>query len=167
MKNKTAFYFLALIPCLVFITCGKREITRHAHGKVVDRFDGTPVPHATVFIVDHKEKYFPQWEDILGSAETNADGEFDLTYTTNKSATDEAYAKSAFYFDDDVCEVDKYSRKDVTLFITPLAHMSVEIEIQDTAIREVFFECGKPWQRAGKFFCPKYDTDTARVYIRL
>lgn len=141
MKS-SAFILLILFPFfLINGSCKKSLFKRHAKGRVVDRFDGKPIPHAKITIVSDKDIITGVRREELATTECDGNGEFEVSYQTIRDGTNYLFTEAEHYYfiDDDVREVSRGTRKSLEVFLTPKSHLTVNVNITDPTIKNVYF----------------------------
>jgi hypothetical protein len=143
MKQAKTYHMLVLALLLIGLSCKKSLFKRHAEGQVLDISDSKPVPDTKIFIVNEQAgSSGNRNQEELGSAWTDKNGDFEVSYKTDYSGKNYLYADNKNYFlssDADRVEVELNNRKRLEVKLIPKSFVKVRVELYDTNIVQVFF----------------------------
>lgn len=145
---KIAIKLLLVLLIITIITsssygCKKSIFKRHAIGKVTDITDGTPIPFAQIAIQNEQTEFLGKTTyDMLATGQCDANGEFELSYITDRAGTNFVYAQAEHYFMNpttDKDQVNSNTRKKLSVKLTPKTQVDVNFNITDTTLIGINF----------------------------
>jgi hypothetical protein len=143
MKQAKTYYLLVL-ALSIGLSCKKSLFKRYAEGQVLDISDSKPVPDTKIFIVNEQAgSSGNRNQEELGSAWTDKNGNFEVSYKTDYSGKNYLYAENKNYFlssDADRVEIGLNNRKRLDAKLIPKSFIKVRVELYDTTIGQIFFK---------------------------
>ena len=135
--------FILILIFILNLSCQKSVFNRHAKGIVTDVTDGTRIPFAQVAILNEQTEFLGSTTtEILNTGQANSNGEFDITYKTDRKGQNYAYAQAEHYYissTDDKVDVNIDTRKNLEIKLTPKTNVIVHFDISDPTISYVLF----------------------------
>lgn len=136
--------FVLIIILIINLNCKKSVFNRHAKGVVTDASDGTRIPFAQIAILNEQTEFLGRTTyEILDTGQANSNGEFEITYKTDRKGQNYAYANAEHYYistSDEKVDVNIDTRKNLDIRLTPKTNVIVYFDISDTTISYVFFK---------------------------
>lgn len=141
MNSNFRFVLIVSLSFLVVLSlgCKKSLFKRHAHGKVIDKTDQTPVPFAIITIWSQTSNgHGGGGMNVLVTTQCDKNGEFDVKYNTDfdthcVSADAEHYYSIGY---DDRLNMDS---KNQVIALEPKTFVVAHLNITDPNIHYVYF----------------------------